>query len=237
MPTIGVKLIGRFGNKLFQYAFGRAYAEAMGCTLETDPWIGQRLFGLSDPSISAERTVVGEEIVQTMAVDVNIECYAQSQQCADLYSRDMVRKWFTFVPEIADKLPKEIPEVAIHLRRGDYWDAGYPIVGIESYLIAMRQFGYQAKNVTICSEENPSLSSLPQDIDYLSDFALLMNAKVHFRSNSSFSWWAATLGHGLVFSPVIDGLVSGVSHNRVPFVSGNHPRLADIGFITDIHLK
>ena len=43
---------GRFGNQLLQYAYLRLYAEAAGCDVETNDWIGRDLFGLSDPFIS-----------------------------------------------------------------------------------------------------------------------------------------------------------------------------------------
>lgn len=44
--------LGRFGNQVFQYAFLRICAKASGATIQCAPWVGQSLFGHSDPSVS-----------------------------------------------------------------------------------------------------------------------------------------------------------------------------------------
>ena len=66
MSSIGQ--LGRFGNQLFQYAFLRICAEKSGAKVECTPWIGQTLFGHSDPPISnllppaVERRDMGESL-------------------------------------------------------------------------------------------------------------------------------------------------------------------------------
>jgi len=45
---------GRFGNQIFQYVFLRIYAQEYNLRVETPAWIGQELFGFSDPPIRAQ---------------------------------------------------------------------------------------------------------------------------------------------------------------------------------------
>jgi hypothetical protein len=52
----------------------------------------------------------------------------------------------------------------------------------------------------------------------LTDFFIMMNCKTLFRANSSFSWWAATLGTCKVYSPQVGTQTGWVD---VPFVAGN----------------
>jgi len=230
--------MGRFGNQLFQYAFARGYAEAHGCDFECQEWIGSRIFMLDDKPLSADRKQVSEEAIGEDAVDVNFLCYAQKQECLDFYSREKVKEWFRLRPEIEDALRLWKAEVVWHFRRGDYWNAGYPIIGEMAYINAMKEYGIPFRGITIVSDEffEPQLD-LPEGLSFLNDFYVMANADVLFRANSSFSWWAAALGRCKVYSPVIDGLVAGQKHDFVQFVEGNHPRPAQLPFITDLHLK
>jgi hypothetical protein len=43
--------LGRFGNQIFQYAFLRVCAVNSGARVQCPPWVGQQLFGLTDPPI------------------------------------------------------------------------------------------------------------------------------------------------------------------------------------------
>jgi hypothetical protein len=45
---------GRFGNQLFQRSFVKAYAAEHGADWQVSPWVGEHLFGLSDPPVTAE---------------------------------------------------------------------------------------------------------------------------------------------------------------------------------------
>ena len=44
--------MGRFGNQIFQYAFLKICARASNAEVQTDPWVGQALFGHADPPVS-----------------------------------------------------------------------------------------------------------------------------------------------------------------------------------------
>jgi len=224
MSAITPHLIGRFGNQLFIYAHARALAERDGLELRTPEWVGEKIFQLDDPpSNGTERRIEG---------------YRQSQ--SDLiYSRADCRRWFKFRPEVEARLAENIlllTTALAHQRRGDYLGAGYPVVSRQSYLLAL-EAKRPGGSLDFVTEEQPHLDPYFYWAPFLPDFYRMMRVGTLFRSNSSFSWWAATLGDATVYSPVIDGLEGGREHDNVPFVRGNHPRLANYEFTTDLHLR
>lgn len=223
MPVATTQLIGRFGNQMFQYAFTRAYAEKYGYDFRCGPWIGQDIFELND-----------EPICDLRPGDYVNSGYAQDQASL-IYTRKQVMKWFTLREDVLEKLSElKTPKVAAHRRVGDYADLGYVVVSRLSYMKAVLKFGYDLADVHVFHEEQPCLiGGIP---DFLPDFYRMMKAPVLFRGNSTFSWWAATLGTGKVFSPVIEGLEGG-KEQYCEFVEGNWPRFANLPFITDLHLK
>lgn len=125
----------------------------------------------------------------------------------------------------------------MHYRRGDYASAGYPLVGRASVTAAMRKFGITESARVVSDEDVRTDQAFPGELSFVPDFITLMRAPVLFRANSSFSYWAAVLGHGRVFSPVITGLAGGVEHDNVPFIEGNSARLAGLPFVTELHLR
>ncbi|PZV06337.1 MAG: alpha-1,2-fucosyltransferase [Leptolyngbya sp.] len=56
--------LGRFGNQLFQYAFLRICAHQSGARVECPSWIGQSLFGHSEPPISQRLPPAIEQLDQ-----------------------------------------------------------------------------------------------------------------------------------------------------------------------------
>ncbi len=162
--------------------------------------------------------------------------YGQDQDSL-IYTRRQVKEWFKLKPEIKDRLEAikflESDPIIAHRRVGDYEKLGYVVVSEKSYRDAYHQFEFEPTPLVFVTEENPTLvSGLP---DFLPDFWRMMQAKVLFRGNSSFSWWAATLSDARVFSPVIDGLPGG--EQDCEFVEGNWPKFANLSFLTDLHLK
>jgi hypothetical protein len=68
-------------------------------------------------------------------------------------------------------------------------------------------------------------------------FYRMMTAKVHFRANSTFSWWAATLGNAKVYAPIIRGMTGGKPDQYCAhFIEGNWPVMADCPQNSDLHL-
>lgn len=239
MKTIALRNLGRFGNQMFRYAYARALAEQNGWELRTEPWVGEQIFTL-DGATHARPT--GDE-------EVVIDEYRQAQKDL-IYSRADCRRWFKLKLDLESWLRGSDGAVRwphAHLRRGDYVTAGYPLVGRESVERAvaehmfpgeLRKNMHPGREFIVVSDASPQLNpELPPELDFLPDFYRLMRAPVLFRGNSSFSWWAATLGHGKVYAPIITGFAAGVEHDNIPFVEGNWPRLADLDFVTDLHLR
>ncbi len=239
MKTIALYNLGRLGNLMFRYAFARALAEQNGWELRTDPWVGEKIFTL-DGQLHGRPD--GSE-------DIVIDEYRQAQKDL-IYSRADCRRWFKWKHDVerllhgGDGAPWW-PHA--HLRRGDYKEAGYPLIGRASIDLAVAEHmfpGELRKNMQpgreyiVVSDERPQLNpELVPELSFLPDFYRLMRAPVLFRANSSFSWWAATLGSGRVFSPIITGFAGGVEHDNIPYVEGNWPRLAELEFVTDLHLR
>lgn len=241
----------RWGNALFLYAFARGYAEANNCELQVPPWIGSEVFQLNDPPVTArglpERT---EFTLRPGETNITLSCFAQSQRALDYYTRHQVKQWFTFRPEILSAL-ETVPifEVCAHIRHGDFllYPAFLPISEV-SYLRAHDQFGIKGL-MHIVSQEFPARCPALAAVHFrhpnpdggpgkwLADFWTLMQARVLFRANSSFSWWAAALASDMqrVFSPVLDN-VRPARIVQCDFVEGNHPKIAAFPHCTDLNL-
>jgi hypothetical protein len=186
---------GRFGNQLFQYAYARAFAEQLGAELHTPDWIGRELFiGVDEP------------IMQNKG-DIDLFDYFQNPEHLELLSRKKVKEWFQF------KNPPKVEKhnVIFNKRRGDYLTHAdqYPIVSDQSYIKGAQKFGLDYTEALVLDQDNP---------DFLTDFCLMMNCNNLFRANSTFSWWAATLGDCEVYSPKVEDKTGWVD---VEFVKGN----------------
>jgi hypothetical protein len=194
---IGAVNLG-FGNRLFQYAYARAYAESIGAELHTPNWIGRELFkGVDEPIMSGPG-------------DIDLVDYFQQPEHLQLLSRKKLKEWFTF------KNPLEIPKhkLIFHKRRGDYLN--YPdfwaVVGDNSYEAAAKEIGLNPAEALVLDDSRGK--------DYmLTDFFLLMNCEVLFRANSTFSFWAGVLGDCQVYSPEVGDLSGWI---EAPFVKGNN---------------
>ncbi len=261
MSVIVCSLQGRFGNQLMQYLFCRALAEQTGRQLRVDSWIGDRIFALADPhpNLSGDdkgntfvdgkplRRVTAAEALQAgWEINLEVRDYCQSQT-AMIYTKRQAQSWLRFRPEIESGCQLailndrgDVPDViAWHLRHGDFEGYGYPMVDRQSYQDACEQFGldWRDPGKTVLSEEEPTPHApfIPDDLSFVVDFYRMVKAPTLLRANSTFSWCAALLGDGLVLSPVIDGLEGGKKH-RCKFVAGNHPRLANFDFTTELYV-
>lgn len=243
-----------------QYAFARAYAERHGCQLQTNHWMGQHVFEISDPPIDRKLPiVVMEELEQwTGRTNVQIAGWGQHQKHL-IYSRADARRWFRFRLEIVAKLAA-VPrlDVAAHLRWGDFVGAGqFVAIKKESYLRACDQYGIDRSRLTFVSEEEPIVCpEIPIDsnhhtrhadsavtsLAFLPDWYALMQARILFRAPSTFSLWAGHLGnHERIFSPDLRGIPwegPGRPMMDVPFVEGNHmPITAHWSGHSELHLR
>lgn len=238
MKKFNLHHLGRFGNQMFGYAFARGYCERHGLELHTDPWVGEEIFCLEHPRCTEELPRRDEYTLIDGEGGISYRSYSQNQKCADYYSQRQLREWFKLKPKIAERLSgldgfvSGMP-IRAHIRRGDFRDYGYPLISRDSYFDAAHEWGLRSAMKFISDEDPHELPELP---DFLPDFYLLMTAKVLLRANSSFSFWAAALSDALVLSPLVTGLEGGKEHN-VKFTSGNHNRLSDHSFVSEIHIS
>ena len=236
MPVITCTPIGRFGNQLFSYAFARGYAEHHGYDFQCTSWLGQQVFVLEDAPITTKGLRSANELTANGEGDLHFHTYGQSQK-ALFYTRSQARKWFQVHSNILESLPDRRDAFVAHWRSGDYKGYHYPVVSRKSIYRACDQQGFDVSRLCIISDEWPTQDNRYKgSMDFLPDWIRLLRAEILFRANSSFSWWAGVLGNAKrIFSPVIDGLEGGKEHD-VEFVEGNYPRLANLDFVTDLHL-
>lgn len=214
--------LGRFGNQLFQYAFAQAYALKYNAILETPKWVGQELFGINDKPISKKLPKTQMDITPWGEVNIDLFGHFQNQQCFDLYKNN-IKETFKFNQSILSQFSGLRCEIAAHLRRGDYlkYKDVYCTVTDMSYIRACDIYWLDKNKITWLSEDHKRNTKLPQ---YIDDFLVMMYTNVLLRSNSTYSWWAGTLGNARVFSPLVDNLTGLKS---VEFVPGNHPKFMD----------
>ncbi len=250
MPIIHATLQGRFGNQVLQWLFCRALAEKTGAELRCSPWIGDRIFQIdSVPYVGPELPRFHEHsIIQWSLLpsglrhDVEFRGYAQMQSCM-IYTKAQAQQWLLFRQEIAYVLLNcalrfSGDAIVAHHRKGDMIGYSYPVVSRMSYRRAAWHFFGEDCPLGYVSEEEPGPhEGLPDDLAFLPDFYRLMRAPTLMRANSSFSFVAGLLGNGLVLSPRIDGLQGGVEHDNVKFEAGNHCKLSDHDFCTDLFVQ
>jgi hypothetical protein len=238
---ITCQLLGGLGGQLFQYAFARAYAEKYGAELHCPPWIGQRVFTISDPPMPATplpaRTLFGLSWGET---NVHLEGYMTHQR-AMIYTREQARRWFTLQPAWEEMLERIMPRedfLVAHRRTGDYiGNPNYPLLSRECYRAACRQYGYDAATLRFVEVETAiTHHAFTGAFAFLPDFYRLMRTPILFRGNSGFSWWASLLGmHWRVYSPLVVGLTPGIEQDAV-FVPGNAPAIVENGLVTDLEI-
>jgi hypothetical protein len=239
MGVVAASLQGRLGNQMFTYAYARGYAEKYGAEFQCEPWIGNRIFQIDDtPIADPELPKRDENTVTPGEVDICFRTYAQQQKCL-IYTRAQTKSWFVLRPEVEavlqDSIEREL--LVAHRRVGDYVGYGYPVVSEAAYRNACVQYGLPVDRLQFVTEETEVKLEPFQDwAPYLPDFYRLMTADVLLRGNSTFSWWAATIGdNARVFSPVVEGLEGGREHD-CQFLEGNSPRFCNLSFVTDLHL-
>lgn len=224
---------GRFGNQLFQYAFARAYAEATNSILQTPRWIGSEIFDLDDPLISTHLPATALDEVPWGQTNIDLYGYFQFHEATSILSISKLKKWFKIKNDLMDAVPIKNDYIAIHLRRGDYVDLAkhgvFKVIDQKCYLDACKQFNLDESKIIWISDATPSNNTFPPHMAFLEDFIILMRAPILLRANSSFSWWAGTLGDGITYSPVID--------EPIYFIKGNYPKFAHVPKHDDFIIK
>lgn len=241
MPTAYVNLTGRLGDILFIYCYARAWCEQNGYQLVMHPWLGEKVFEIPTcPRPGRGRPadhIIPEEVHQ--------------RQRSLIYTRQQVRDWIRFKPDVLARLQQldaTRPKLICNRRVADDWrNGGFVCLSRLSYVDAVIRFGYDPAD--IFWEEDVNQTRLPEfggdewGLGYnlagigLPGFYRLMTAPVLFRSNSPFTWWAATVGTGKIYAPIVRGLEGGKADVYCgEFVEGNWPTLGTDDH-SDLHIR
>jgi hypothetical protein len=233
----------KLGNATMSWLHAYAHAQRVGAEFQCPPWIGEQVFHLPEyrrPD-GKERPRRSEIELKPDETDVEIRGYAQNQ-AAMIYTKKWAQSVLTLKRHSAEVFTDESlrwmldDELIAHRRVGDYIGYGYPIVSEASIQKCWSDNFNPPWRMTILTEEKPTPGRLPNDLSMLPDFYRMVRAPNLIRGNSSFSWLAALLSYGRVFSPVVKGLAGGREHD-VEFVEGNWPALSDLACGSDMHLK
>lgn len=220
---------GRWGNSLFQWAFGHFYAEKYNAVLQTPAWDGQKVFNITNPPIDRELPQTNCDEVPWGKVNIDLLGYYQHADFLKIMSRSKLKEVMKFQNHWTDIYQKPRPfYIAAHVRRGDYGglQSIFALLNESSYINACHKFGLNLDDLVWVHEERPeSLHQMDEaGLPFLKDFMTLVNADVILRGNSTFSWWAAVLSNAKIYSPLI-------GDNRgecdVEFVEGNWPAMAN----------
>ena len=205
---------GRFGNQLFQYAFARAYAESIGAELQTPDWNGRYIFKDINETIMTEPAGPSTEFPNGKG-NIDLVGYFQHSQHLMLLSKKKVKEWFTLKNDI------DVPhyDLVFHKRRGDYlsFPHVFGVITDSSYEKAAIKYGFDPSQAFVLDDSRDPAY-------WLNDFVIMMKCTNLFRSNSTFSWWAATLGNCAVYSPIVEDKKRII---EVDFAEGNEEPLGD----------
>lgn len=213
------RLLGRFGNHLFQYAFLRTTAQRLGTKFYCPPWLGDKIFLLDDNAERADddgnfKTEYRErrsgkrfdKLSLNIKDGTKIHGFFQSE---DYFDRDQVLKWYTFDESIISDVKNKYnyidfsDSIGIHLRLGDKISKiKYIVPSIKYYRKALEHIN-DTKNILVFSDETSSAKDFFGDTgknyiyindnkDY-EDFYLMTRCKNFICSASTFSWWGAYL--------------------------------------------
>ncbi len=214
---ISVRLNGRFGNNLFQYAACRTVAQRLKCPFSIPPsWpsADAHLFNSEDGKdiISCDvgqqpysrQPLVFNEGENRFNADINkvtagthLIGYWQSEKYFSKNAKN-VRQWLTPSSPDTEYITPEY--CVIHLRAQDsYLSHNYVLP--KKYFQDARKYINAHFGITrfVIVTDNAALARdlFPKDTivsgSLKSDFELLCHAQYKILSNSSFSWWAAWL--------------------------------------------
>lgn len=240
--NVSCQFIGRLGNNMFQTAACIGYAKKYGVQWGV-PAVSKEVPNFHNffPGLPIYE---GHEFKRYNAADpsqfnywpipehkqgVKLVGFFQSEKFFE-GAHDEIRKAFRL--DI-----KPVDAVSIHVRRGDYvqHSNSFPPVTMDYIYAAMdhmvalghRKFIVVSDGIEWCKENIKT--SLKYEISFFEgnefeDLSLMASCEHHIISNSTFSWWAAWLGHNpdkIIVSPSADnwfgpGFTGGVPKDLIP---------------------
>lgn len=150
---------GRFGNQIFQHAFGRLYARRNQCDLELGWWVGREWFGLEDKPISGIKLPVIREKhehgehdaiipnLKPQPVDCDFEGYFQYRTSYYLADQAGIQSRYRPLPRFEAHVRPLLDRlrslghtiVSVHVRRGDSGRKAFFLSPIEWYVRWLRR--------------------------------------------------------------------------------------------------
>jgi hypothetical protein len=212
---ISIKLMGRLGNQMFQYAACRSIAEYNDyewSIIEKNlppynfKWLGDKLFNIDKgvESVNVEN-VYKENINQKYDTDIfnipdytELDGYFQTEKY--FKNNNNIKKWFDikYESDNSNNILKKYPVddfCYIHFRGGDY-KTNTSLLPIEYYDRAKKEMNLE--NFVVITDDIDFAKKYFKNDVILSntledDFKILAESKYMILSASSFSWWTAWL--------------------------------------------
>jgi len=224
---------GRFAHTVMEYVLVRLHAEKHGLVLETPDWVGGTFFDLDDPpqgaplppllfprrllndqlddeldSRGGRPPVAGRDLLSPLFLFRHREAYRTRVQS---WLRPRAQ-WLPYLDPALERLRGlGATVVAVHLRRGDFVRAGYPITRTDWYVDWLRALWPTLDRpvLYLASDDLPAVADAFAEfrplsradvapawegLEFLQDFHVLMHADVvGVSASSGFSQLAARL--------------------------------------------
>lgn len=209
------------GNQLYRYCWARIIAEKKGYKLINDPILGfPSTYEPLDGVVNNQNWYVtpgGTQQFDMTAIfnhdgAILIDGYPQRYSYYGPY-QEKIKQWLFIENEFLYEKPSP-DDIIINVRLGDFVSLGRDLP-MNYYLKILKKETYK-NAIVICDEPNhPYLDVLKKEgciikdnfeygkMKFLADFVFVKNSKKTIISNSTFSWWAAYLGDGIVYLPLL----------------------------------
>ena len=248
---ITIDYFGRTGNQIFQWCFGRLFAEKNGLGIITKP---PEFFYNVKPALPGKMNMdIGEEIVDDTHrrshtddylvngyEDRNVRLHGYFQDVKYYQDREKIKGFFE-LPPITNKNTRDI---VIHLRLCDYWwNRVRSVMHPKWYWNIVRKERYGHCYIVVEPHETnrkylEHLQSMIRRSTVVSktafeDFDFIRSFDRIVCSNSTFAWWAAYLSDASkiwTFKPW-------VHNDRIPLAKMPGAIALDGSFIHDVALS
>lgn len=215
--SVIVGYMGRFGNRMFEYAAARLFAEKTGLELES-PLDQKDDFIATTPCLKGRSIKTGRITID----DSNLDLLSRPYPPAEYFFRGYFQRWEWFEANRqqvlgffeTDDQPKNSEDIVIHLRLEDY-KIHQVVIDPEWYLDILKTESF--KRLHIVGNFDPSndfdksylarfekYDPIISQSDIKTDFYKLMGFEKIVCSNSTYCFWALFLGEpskAYIFKP------------------------------------